>query len=299
MSNNDFAFIYRCGITKPMRIIFFGNTKYSAIGARIIHEQLSLSHVVTIPDRLDKKDLYIPGPVKAFAIEKQIPVMEVEKLTQEKIDYIAGLQPDFLVVEDYGLILPKRLLELPKYAPLNVHHSLLPKYRGPSPAPTAILYGEKVSGVSIIHMNEKVDAGDVYAQQPYTLKPTETTDSLLTELNKLGGELAVSVIKEICTNEAKPRKQEENEASLTYYMKKTDGFFTVDNPPSPEQLDRMIRAYYPWPGVWTRIEINGQTKIVKFLPNKQIQVEGKNPMGIDDFYNGYPELKQQIEKLLR
>lgn len=281
-----------------MKIIFFGNTKYSLIGAKIIQEKFGLSYIITIPDREDKRGRLNPSPLKTFALEQNIPVLTVNKLDEETINQLASLQPDFLIVEDYGLILPQKLLDLPKYDSLNIHHSLLPKYRGPAPAPFALLAGEKISGVSIIHMTNKVDAGDIYAQKEYVLNPEETTDSLLTRLNTLGGELVVQVIDDIIHGEATRSPQNEQEATATHYMKKADGYIDTENPPGKEQLDRMIRAYFPWPTVWTRLTINELEKIVKFLPEKMIQVEGKKAVTMKDFLNGYPELKTVIETLL-
>lgn len=282
-----------------MTIIFFGNTKFSAIGERIIHEKLGIHTVVTIPDKLDKKDRPMPSPTKQYALEQHIPVIEVTRLTTEVINQIAALQPDFFVVEDYGLILPQRLLNVPKYAPINIHHSLLPKYRGSSPAPTAILNGENTSGVTVIHMTNTVDAGAIYGQQPYDLQPDETTESLLTVLNTIGATMAAEIIPNIAAGVAKPLPQDESKATFTKMMQKSDGYVAISNPPTPTQLDRMIRAYYPWPGVWTRLKVQHETeKMIKFLPNNQIQVEGKKPMTLKDFYNGYPELKDTIEELL-
>ncbi len=278
-----------------MKIVFFGNTIYSVIGARIIHEQLGLSQIVTIPDREDKRGHLTPSPLKTFALEKNIPVLTVNKLNNATIEHIASLQPDFLVVEDYGLILPQNLLALPKYASLNIHHSLLPKYRGPSPAPAAILSGETKTGVTVMKMAKKVDAGDILSQKEYIMRPDETTDSLLTVLNELGAHLIIPLLKKNHTMQATP--QDETQATFTKMLTKQDGLIDSANPPSPEQLDRMIRAYYPWPTVWTHLTINGKEKIVKLLPEKKLQVEGKTPMGIKDFLNGYPTLQKVIKDI--
>jgi methionyl-tRNA formyltransferase len=282
-----------------MNIIFFGNTKYSLIGAKIIHEKLGIAHIVTIPDRPDKKGRMLPSPLKTFALDNNIQVIEVNKLDDATIDQIALLQPDFLVVEDYGLILPKTLLETPRIASLNIHHSLLPQYRGPSPAPTALLNGDKVTGVTVMKMAEGLDAGDILAQQTYNINKSDTTDSLLTHLNMLGAELLVQIIEKYKT--VKPIPQNENQATFTKMLKKEDGFFDIAHPPKSDKLDRMIHAYYPWPTVWTKLEINGKEKIVKFLPTSSkilLQVEGKNPMTVKDFINGYPQLKNMIERIL-
>jgi len=274
-----------------MKIVFFGSSKYSLIGAKIIHESLGICLIVTVPQ----------SPLEKFVAEKNIPFLSVKKLSEDVIGKIAQTKPDFFVVEDYGLILPETLLNLPKFASLNIHHSLLPKYRGPSPAPSAILAGEKVSGVSIIQMTNKVDAGDIYAQKEYALKPNETTESLLTELNTLGAELITSVIKNIEAGETTATKQDESKATKTTFMQKKNGFIDLDNLPGREKFDRMVRAFYPWPGVWTQLRLSsaGQAKIIKFLPNKQIQVEGKKPLSYKDFLNGYQNLNPKLLSLLR
>lgn len=118
-----------------LKIVFLGNTKFSLIGAQIIHQKIGLSQIVTLPDRPDKKGNPAPNPLKTFAIENKIPYLLVDKITDEIVAQIEALNPDFLVVEDYGLILPPQLLTVPKYLSLNIHHSLLPKYRGTSPHP--------------------------------------------------------------------------------------------------------------------------------------------------------------------
>jgi methionyl-tRNA formyltransferase len=269
-----------------MSVIFFGNSQYSLIGAQILQQKIGLTAIVTINN----------SPPEAFAKKERIPSFAVQKFDQETQAKIKALHPDFFVVEDYGLILPNELLALPSVAALNIHHSLLPKFRGPAPAPATILSGDTVSGVTIITMAERVDAGDIVAQETYQLKPDETTDSLLRVLNQLGATKMVDVLQHF--SEYKPIPQDESKAIFTSYMKKTDGFIELDNPPAPEKLDRMIRAYYPWPGVWTRVQgRDNRPKIVKFYPGKRIQMEGKKPMSVKDFLNGYPELKGTIEKL--
>ena|SRR3989344_548193 len=296
-----------------MNIIFFGSSKYSTIVQKALFEKFGLSLTVTIPDKpVGRKQILTPSPVKKLAIENSVPVLTFDKLDKKALEQFSNETMkqfnngvDFLVVSDYGLILPKELLDLPKFAPLNVHHSLLPKYRGPSPAPTAILNGDKVSGVTIIKMTEKMDAGSILSQKEYTLVKDETTDSLLTKLNTLGAELLLGVIENF--DRIKPIPQNEQKTTYTKKITKKDGFIDLDNPPSPEILDRKIRAFYPWPTVWTKMKLkvarlaakreSGELKIIKLLPEQMIQVEGGKPMDIKDFINGYPEAKEKIEKL--
>lgn len=273
------------------RIIFFGNTKYSVISLEKIHQRFPVSTVVTISDRLvGRKKVLTPNAVKIFAQNQGIRIIEADKLTEEKISVISKLNPDFLVVADYGLILPQKLLDIPKIAPLNVHHSLLPKYRGPSPSPAAILAGEKLSGVTVIKMVDKVDAGDILGQIEYGLSPSETTDSLLKALNNLGGDLAADVIENF--TEIEPKKQDESKVTYSKMIKKEGGYFEIESPPDLEKLDRMIRAYYPWPTAWTK----WKGKVVKFLPGKMVQMEGKNPSRFEDFLNGYPDFPIKLKQ---
>ncbi|MBU1000271.1 methionyl-tRNA formyltransferase [Patescibacteria group bacterium] len=272
-----------------INIIFFGNTKHSEIGAKIVNTIFPISLFVTISD----------SPIALLAKKLGKPSIETKILEKTTIEEIAKYEPDFLVVEDYGLILPNILLKLPRIASLNIHHSLLPKYRGPSPAPAAILNGDLVSGVSIIQIITTVDAGSILAQKKYPLIPGETTDSLLTKLNDMGGKLMVSVIKQYLKHSIKPIPQDLKKATYTKHLTREDGYFNISNPPSPEILDRMIRAYYPWPGAWTRFRplgSNGQAKIVKFYPGGMIQMEGKKVIPMQDFLNGYPDfpLKKSI-----
>jgi methionyl-tRNA formyltransferase len=293
-----------------MNIIFFGSSKHSVIVAKKLHETVGLSFIVTIPDKpIGRKQILTPSPVKEFATEQHIPIITAHKLTDDIIEKIEEVHPDFLVVADYGLILPKKILEMPTYAPINVHHSLLPKYRGSSPAPSAILNGDAKTGVSIIIMHEKVDAGDILSQKEYTMKPDETTDSLLTQLNNLGADILIPVIKNFEQYYQKRIKQDETKATFTKMMTKTDGYIETTNPPKPEILDRMIRAYYPWPGVWTELKLKNKEPRIKLLPisshpelvsgssHMLLQPEGKKPMSVKDFVNGYPEAKEFIEKL--
>jgi methionyl-tRNA formyltransferase len=282
-----------------MKVVFFGNTKYSVIAAEILQKKLGISLVVTIPDKPKGRSRKLtPSPVKQFALKNKLPLLTTDRLDQTTIKSTSKLHPDFIVVSDYGLILPKELLDLPKYASLNIHHSLLPEYRGPSPAPAVILAGEKKSGVTIIKMTEKVDAGDILAQQEYELEKDETTDSLLTKLNTLGGQLIISVIEQFLKESIKPQTQDEAKASYTYRLKKEDGFIDAKNPPDPQTFDRMVRAFYPWPTVWSRVKVkSGKSMLIKFLPGNLIQPEAKKPMNIKEFLNGYPQAKQLIEKL--
>ena len=281
-----------------MNIIFFGNTKYSKIVEASLYHKLGLSALVTLPDQpVGRKKIITSTPTKAFALEHKIAVFETLKLDEVIIAKITDLQPDFLVVADYRLFLPKSLLNIPKYAALNMHHSLLPKYRGSSPAQAAILAGEKNTGVTIILMEEALDAGKILNQSTYSLQTNETTDSLLITLNTLGAESLVKVIEGFSNYLSNSYAQDETQATYTPRINRQDGFIDLQSPPTPEIFDRMVRAYFPWPNVWSMVRIKNENSRIKFLPNRHLQLEGKNPVSLETFYRGYPELRDIIGEL--
>lgn len=281
-------------MSKNPRIIFFGNSKYSVINALALSEHFRLSAIVTVSDSINPRTREpIQSPAKLFAIAHNIFLIETNALTPEAVEKIKSLSPDFLVVADYGLILPASLLAIPAYAPLNVHHSLLPKYRGPAPAPAAIVNGDTLSGVSIIVMTDTVDAGDILKQVSYALKPNETANSLLTVLNTLGARAVIEVIDEYLIGATHPVKQDEAKATFTRYMTRNDGL--IDLLDDPETNWRKIRAYEGWPGTFFVAAHRGRKMRVKItrasfeggiLSIQRVVPENKKEMGYEDFVRG-------------
>ncbi|MBI2036172.1 methionyl-tRNA formyltransferase [Candidatus Microgenomates bacterium] len=213
------------------------------------------------------------------------------------VDSLSGADPDLIgadlgVVASYGRILTKQELNTPKYGFINVHPSLLPKYRGPSPIQTAILNNDKISGITIIKMDEEVDHGPILYQEKMELSGSDNFDILSKKMFLRASEILPKIIEDFAAGKIKPTPQDHAKATSTRRLTKQDGFIDINNPPPPDQLDRMIRAYYPWPGVWTKFEIrNSKFEILKFLPGQKIQVEGGKPMSVKDFINGYPSAK--------
>jgi methionyl-tRNA formyltransferase len=207
---------------------------------------------------------------------------------------------DLFVVASFGVILPGKVLQIPKFGALNIHPSLLPKYRGPSPIQTAILNGDKTTGVTIIKMDEEVDHGPVLYQKEVSINDNETFESLAERLFEIGAKALPQTISKHIARGIKLTKQNEKEATFTTPLSRKDGFIDpsiINNQSSIINIDRMIRAYYPWPGVWTKAIINNKLSIIKFLPKRKIQVEGKNSMTYKDFINGYQEGEELIDKL--
>ncbi len=194
-------------------------------------------------------------------------------------------EADLAVVAAYGHILSKKELNTPKFGCINVHPSLLPRYRGPSPIQQAILSGDKETGVSIIKMDEEIDHGPIIYQDTLELSNIDNFDTLSKKMFQQSAEILPKIIEDFVAGKIKPVKQDHLKATYCERLTRESGYFDINKPPSPEILDRIIRAYFPWPGVWTKW--NG--KIVKFLPNKMMQMEGKKAISLKDFLNGYPD----------
>ena len=142
-------------------------------------------------------------------------------------------------------------------------------------------------------MAESVDSGDILAQTEYPVSEKETQESLLTKLNELGAELLISVINQYLEGSEKPTPQDHSQATFTQHFTRENGYFDINNPPEAKVLDRMIRAYHPWPGVWTK----WKSKIVKLLPGNMLQMEGKKAISYKDFLNGYPDFPLTLIKM--
>ncbi len=206
-------------------------------------------------------------------------------------------EADLAVVAAYGHILNKQELEAPKYGCINIHPSLLPKYRGPSPIQTAILNGDKVSGITIIKMDEEIDHGLIIYQEKLELSDIDNFDILSKKMFLKAVAVLPKIIEDFTSGKIDPIPQNHSQVTFCQHLTRESGFFDINNPPEAEKLDRMIRAYYPWPGVWAKW--NG--KIIKFLPASShpeldsgsikflVQMEGKKPISFKDFLNGYPD----------
>ena len=226
---------------------------------------------------------------------------EIELVVDEKTDLedIQKTKAEVAVLAAYGKILPKKVLDYFKYGILNIHPSLLPKYRGPTPVQSAILNADKETGVSIIKLDEKMDHGPILAQIKEKILKDDTAKSLYERLFKIGADLLYQNIKQYVKGDLKLREQNHQKATFTKLLTKKDGYFYLNSPPSLEKLDLMTRAYFPWPGTWTRSTINNKSSIIKFLPQKKLQIEGKKPVSYKDFLNGYPNLDKRLLLLLQ
>ena len=217
--------------------------------------------------------------------------------TEIKKGELEELEPDLFVVASFGKILPKEIINIPKYGSLNIHPSLLPNYRGPSPIQTAILNGDKNTGVTIIKMDEEIDHGPILFQKEEVIQTDDTFLTLYERLFKIGADNLTDTINNYINDNLQIASQNHSEATFTKLLKKANGQIDIHNPPPKEKLERMIRAFYPWPGVFFKGKLGGAERIVKLLPDNQIQVEGKKSMSYKDFINGYAEAGKILSKL--
>ncbi len=282
---------------RAMKIIFFGTPDFVAPILESLQNHFEIVAVITAPDKkVGRKQILTPSPIKVRAEEHGIKVFQPESLKSITED-IKELSADLFVVAAYGKIIPQAILDLPKHGAINIHPSLLPKYRGSTPIQTALKDGERHSGVSFILMDEQMDHGPLLQTIPFKFSDTDTSEWLLQSMFKQSAIVIPSVIGRYISGELKPEKQDDSAATYTKMLEKQDGYIDLKKQIDPQIFDQMVRAYYPWPNVWSIVAVNGKELRIKFLPEKQIQVEGKQVVSLKDFLNGYPELRKIIEPL--
>lgn len=231
--------------------------------------------VVTQPDRpAGRGQQTTPSPVRQFAESHDIPVVAPEKIrTAEFYEQLRNWHPEIIVVVAYGRILPKTLLEVPPRGCLNVHYSLLPKYRGAAPAAWTIINGEREGGVTTMRLVEKMDAGAIYLQEKIDLASDETTGSLQEKLTPIGARLLMETLRRLKEGSLAAKEQDESQATLAPILKREDGLIAWDRAAS--EIERRVRGFDPWPGSFTYL--NG--KLLKVHRAKIISGEVKASPG--------------------
>ena len=231
-----------------MKIIFAGTPDFAVPALRVL---VSSSHevvaVYTQPDRPAGRGRKLrPGPVKAFALEQGLPLHQPQTLKQEEEQSVLrALAPDLMVVVAYGLILPKAVLEIPRYGCLNIHASLLPRWRGAAPIQRAILAGDENSGVTIMQMDVGLDTGDMLYKAQTPILADDTAQSLHDRLSELGAEALLRVIDQIVDGTVQPEPQSEDLACYAHKLDKAEAELDWQAPSI--ELERRVRAFNPWP----------------------------------------------------
>lgn len=250
-----------------MRVLFFGTPQFSAdiLAALVADPEITVVGVVCQNDEpLGRKKVLTAPPTKQFAMQHNIPVLQPTKLRDEAfLASIDALHADVAVIIAYGRILPKVLLDRIPKGFVNVHPSLLPKYRGPSPMQAAIAAGDSVTGVSIMTIDEGMDTGPLLAQATIDLAPDETTTSLTQKVVTVAAPLLIECLKAFVLESAKPVAQDSEGASICKMLSREDGKIDWSEPAAV--IERKIRAYTPWPGTWTVWTLKGAETVVKVL----------------------------------
>lgn len=238
-----------------LRIVYMGTPEIAAtILNRLLEEPYEVVLAVTQPDRPKGRGKEMAmSPVKELAIAHDIPVFQPERLRNpEAVQVIEQAKPDMIVVAAFGQILPKAVLELPKYGCINVHASLLPAYRGAAPIQWSILDGCKQTGVTIMYMNEGLDTGDILLQKTVEITPEETGGSLHDKLAEIGAEALAEAIPGVLSGSLKPVAQ--GEMTTPYAKQLTKEMGRLDFGKSAVELERYVRGLNPWPGTYTMLD---------------------------------------------
>ncbi len=237
-----------------MRVIFMGTPDFAVGTLQALHEAgYEVVLAVTQPDKpKGRKQILEAPPVKQEAQKLGIPTFQPRRVREpESLQVLRDYEPDLIVVAAFGQILPKELLEMPRYGCINVHASLLPKYRGAAPIQWAILNGDAVAGVTIMRMDVGLDTGDMIAQREIEITPQETGGSLFDRLADLGAKLCVDTIPSIVDGRAVYTPQDESAATKVGLIKKEDG--QIDFSKDACAIERQIRGLNPWPSAYTSL----------------------------------------------
>lgn len=305
------------------KIVFMGTAEIAKeILESLVRSGYAISAVVTQPDKKTGREQETKfGPVKEFSVSNKITVFQPDKLDEEAIKKIKDLDPDLIVVIAYGKIIPKEILEIPKYKSINIHPSMLPKFRGPSPIQNAILAGEKETGITIMLVDEKMDHGDILVQTKVLIYPNETTETLSQKIAPVSSRLLLEAIPLWIEGKIKPKKQDDTKATYCQLIEREDGHIFWDE--TAEDIFNKYRAFQPWPGIFSVWEKDGNHSRIKLAKitlqdenqekkrelgeifetnNKigvntskgviileEIQLEGKKPITIKEFVNGHKD----------
>lgn len=236
-----------------MRIVFMGTPEFSVPAlAMLVESGHSVVAVYTQPDKPEGRGRQpAPSHVKKAALAHGLKVLQPVSLRDRaEVERLAALKPDGIVVAAFGQILPQSVLDVPVFGCLNIHPSLLPKYRGASPIPAAILAGDAETGVTIMQMDAGMDTGPIIAQSTLEIEPDDTTASLTSKLAEAGGRLLVDILPLWFDHVLRPQPQDDSKAIYTYPITKHDGEIDWQLPAG--EIWRRVRAFYPWPGCYTR-----------------------------------------------
>ena len=283
---------------KDTRVVFFGTPELSVPMLKALAQATTVVACVTQTDKPKGRTQELtPSAVKVAAQQLGIPVLQPKTLKREKpageefYNAFVELHADVAVVVAYGKIIPAEYLNVPSHGFVNVHPSLLPVLRGPSPMQYAILQGLNPSGVSIMVLDAGLDTGPILAQEEMELAPTETAETLHDRVQQVGSALLIRTLEAYLNGTVKPQPQNDAQATYSKLIDKAEG--QIDWTRSDAEIDRQIRAFSPWPGAFTfcngkRVKVILAHMEGPLLVLDQVQPEGKKPMSYADFLRGNP-----------
>jgi methionyl-tRNA formyltransferase len=315
-SNYSIARLLNYSMSSSPNLVFCGTPAFAVPTLeQLVEAGFHIQLVVTQPDRPKGRGLgLVPSPVKQRAVELGLPITQPERI-KNNADFraqLTDLKPDAIIVVGYGRIIPQWMLDLPPLGNINLHASLLPKYRGAAPIQWAIAQGETITGVTTMRLDAGLDTGDILLQREIPIAPTDTAEALGPKLAALGANLIVETLRELQTGTVRPRPQDHAQATLAPILTKKDGLIDFSRPAS-EIMNRM-RGFQPWPGAYTKFrgknlqvwrvaatdltlppaELKaegdrlfvgcGRREAIELL---EVQLEGKKRSAAADFIRGY------------
>ena len=271
-----------------MKIVFMGTPDFARDSLSAIYDAgHEIPAVVTVPDKPKGRGMkLIPCEVKEYAVEKNIKVYQPEKLRENKeiVNILKDINPDVICVVAYGKIIPKEILEIPKYGCVNVHPSLLPQYRGSAPIQWAILNGDKETGVTTMYLDEGMDSGDIILQTKTPIDKDETSGELWDRLSKIGAELLVETLEKI-ENKTAPRIKQPKEFTLAPMLEKSQAKIDWENK-TAQEIKNLVRGLNPIMGAYS------------LFNEKKIKFWKVDNLSIEEFINKYPEFKEYEYRFL-
>lgn len=312
-----------------MKVIFFGTPNFSLpfLNKLIDSDNIEVVAVVCQKDKpVGRKAVLTQPATKKLAIKHNISTYQFNSLkTDEAKNQLSKLDAELYVVVAYGKIIPQTILDIPQFGAINVHPSLLPKYRGPSPMQEAILNGDKQTGITIMLLDSGMDTGPILEQITLNLDDNDSYITLENKVHEKGPELLLNTINKYVSYKIEPKKQNDLNSSTTKLINREDGL--IDWNKTAIEINRQIRAYQPWPGTYTYVNINDKSFRLKIFSSevlaettgttcgemtfgehikvstktgtlriKEVQLEGKSKMNAETFMKGYKKLDGSILK---
>ncbi len=304
-----------------MNLVFCGTPQFAVPTLdRLVRSGHEIKLVLTQPDRPKGRGLeLVASPVKQTALHHNLPIYQPEKIkTNEELQSrLREIAPDAIIVVGYGRIIPKWMLDLPRFGNINLHASLLPKYRGAAPIQWAIASGERVTGVTTMRLDEGLDTGDILLQQDLAIDDDDTSETIAPRLAAIGADLMVETLRRLEAGDLVPQPQKHSEASVAPILTKEDG--RIDFHRTAQEIYKRLRGFQPWPGAFTKFRgkmlgvtaarpalapaeqgavaagqllvqgskvfvICGHNTVLEML---EVQPEGKKRMPAGDFVRGY------------